>query len=127
MTVKVGHGKSKVFITNGPDTRFRLPMELEWSYVASQPLKGRDNNDHQIRKVNSGSVNKWDIAHLTNNVSEWVIPSNDTLAISIGGSWRTNNNFSDRKITNPDSSNGFTGFRIVRTFESKKINSKTNK
>jgi formylglycine-generating enzyme required for sulfatase activity len=103
VTEKVGKGKSKFYITRGPETHFRLPLEME------------------------GSTNKWGISHLIDNVSEWVISPNDTLAIYRGGSWRTNSNIKDRQWMHPDSSNGYTGFRIVRTYTPIEINKKTDK
>jgi formylglycine-generating enzyme required for sulfatase activity len=124
---KVGHGKSKIYTARGPETHFRLPQEIEWEYVAKQPLKKSMSNDHSIRKVDEGNTNKWGISHLVDNVSEWVMSSDDTLAISRGGSWRTNSNISDRERMDPDSSSGNIGFRIVRTFTPIGINKKPNK
>jgi formylglycine-generating enzyme required for sulfatase activity len=124
---KVGHGKSKLYVSRGPETHFRLPIEIEWEYVAKQPLKTRQSNDHIISKVDGGSTNKWGISHLIDNVSEWVNSPDDTLAIYRGGSWRTNSNISDRQWIHPDSSNGYTGFRIVRTYTPIEINKKPDK
>lgn len=122
---KVGSGKSKFYVSRGPETHFRLPQEIEWEYVAKQPLKKKMSNDHSIRKVDEGNTNKWGLSHLADNVSEWVMSSDDTLAISRGGSWRTISDISDRQSMDPDSSNGYTGFRIVRTYTPIEINKKT--
>jgi formylglycine-generating enzyme required for sulfatase activity len=127
VTEKVGHGKSKVYITRGPETKFRLPVEIEWEYVAKQPLKRRLSNDRSLRQVFEGNINKWGLSHMYDNVSEWVDSPDDSSAISRGGSWRTKSNISDRQIINPDSSNGFTGFRIVRTYKPIEINKRPNK
>jgi formylglycine-generating enzyme required for sulfatase activity len=127
VTEKVGKGKSKFYITRGPKTKFRLPLEIEWEYVAKQPLKSKLSSNHSIKKVYEGSTNKWGISHLIDNVSEWVISPNDTLAIYRGGSWRTNTNISVRQWMHPDSSNGYTGFRIVRTYTPIEINKKPDK
>jgi hypothetical protein len=108
----------------GPETHFRLPNEIEWEYVARQPLKKRMSINHSIRKVNEGNMNKWGIYNLVDNVSERVISLDDTLAIHRGGSWRTNSDISDRQWMHPDSSNGYTGFRIVRTYTPLEINKK---
>jgi formylglycine-generating enzyme required for sulfatase activity len=124
---KVGHGKSKLYVSSGPETRFRLPLEIEWEYVAKQPLKARQRTDQIIRKVDEGSTNKWGISHLIDNVSEWVIMPDDTLAIARGGSWSSKINYSDRHRMDPDSSNGYTGFRIVRTYTPIEINKKPDK
>jgi formylglycine-generating enzyme required for sulfatase activity len=126
VTEKVGRGKSKMYISKGPGTKFRLPLELEWEYAANQPLKKKQVSNLPLRETNVGSINKWGIAHLTDNVSEWVISPRDTLAIGRGGSWKTNSNISDRQWINPDSSNGYTGFRIVRTYTPIEINKKSN-
>ena len=127
VTEKVGKGKSKIYITRGPETHFRLPLETEWEYVAKQPLKSKVSNDHSIKQVDKGSTNKWGISHLIDNVSEWVISPDDTLAIYRGGSWRTNSNINGRQWMHPDSSTGYTGFRIVRTYTPIEINKKQDK
>ena len=46
---------------------------------------------------------------------------------SRGGSWRTKSNISDRQIIDPDSCNGYTGFRIVRTYKPIEINKRPDK
>jgi formylglycine-generating enzyme required for sulfatase activity len=122
----VGHGKSKIYTVRGPETKFRLPIELEWEYVAKQPLKHSLSNNKTVQKVFVGNANRWGLSHMYDNVSEWVI-SDDSVAISKGGSWRTNANISDRQIINPDSSTGYTGFRIVRTYEPVEINKRQEK
>jgi formylglycine-generating enzyme required for sulfatase activity len=127
VTKKVGHGGSKVYITRTPDTKFRLPMEIEWEYVAKQPLKRRLSNDQSLRQVFEGNINKWGLSHLYDNVSEWVIAPDDSSAISRGGSWRIKSNISDRQIIDPDSCNGYTGFRIVRTYKPIEINKRPDK
>lgn len=124
---KIKLGKNKVIVSSGPETEFRLPQEIEWEYVAKQPLKRTTKNDIRIRKVYEGSTNKWGISHLLDNVSEWVITPDDTLAIARGGSWRNNINYSDRQWMDPDSSNGYTGFRIVRTYTPIVVNNKPEK
>jgi formylglycine-generating enzyme required for sulfatase activity len=124
---KVGHGKSKIYIGRGPETQFRLPQEIEWEYVAKQPLKRRLSNDPSLQQVFDGNINKWGLSHLYDNVSEWVAATEDSSAISRGGSWRTKSNISDRQIIDPDSSNGYTGFRIVRTYEPVGINKRQEK
>lgn len=127
VTKTVGHGESKVYITRTPDTEFRLPMEIEWEYVAKQPLKRRLSNDQSLQQVFDGNINKWGLSHLYDNVSEWVVSPDDSSAISRGGSWRTKSNISDRQIIDPDSCNGYTGFRIVRTYKPIEINKRPNK
>lgn len=122
VTTTVGHGKSKVYISRSPETHFRLPIEIEWDYVAQQPVFGRQTNDRLIHKTFEGNHNKWGIANLSDNVAEWVSAPDDTMAIGRGGSWRTKNGFSERLIADPDSCNGYTGFRIVRTFTPQAIN-----
>jgi formylglycine-generating enzyme required for sulfatase activity len=126
VTEKVGHGKSKVYIMRGPETKFRLPVEIEWEYVAKQPLKHKLSNDKSLRQVFEGNINKWGLSHMYDNVAEWVVAPDDSSAISRGVSWRTIGNISARQIINPDSSNGFTGFRIVRTYKPIEINKRPN-
>lgn len=57
----------------------------------------------------------------------WVVSPDDSSAISRGGSWRTISNISERQIIDPDSCNGYTGFRIVRTYKPIEINKRPNK
>jgi hypothetical protein len=72
----------------------------------------------------SGICNKWGISHLNDNVSECVMSPEDTLAINRGGSWKTKSNISERQISDPDSCNGYTGFRIAKTYTPIEINKK---
>lgn len=101
---------------------YRIPLEMEWEYVSKQPYRNSPVNDHNIHKVNEGSTNRWGIIHLHDNVSEWVTSPDDTLAISRGDNWRNSEGLTDRYRMHPDSSNGWTGFRIARTFKPEKIN-----
>ena len=48
---------------------------------------------------------------------EWVISENDTLALSRGGNWFEKEIAIDQYWLHPDSSNGYTGFRIAVTYE----------
>jgi formylglycine-generating enzyme required for sulfatase activity len=102
---------------------YRIPIELEWEYVARQPYKRKYNNDHQLHKVTEGNTNRWGISHLNDNVSEWVSSPDDTLSISRGRNWRSGDNSSDRLRIHPDSSSGLIGFRIARTYKPEVINS----
>lgn len=124
---KVGRGKSKMILSIGPESVFRLPIELEWEYAAKQPIKRRPLNSHVIRKVYDGNTNKFGLSHFPDNVSEWVIVPDDTSGIAKGGSWKTSSYLLDRLRLHPDSSTGFIGFRIVRTYTPIKINKKQNK
>jgi formylglycine-generating enzyme required for sulfatase activity len=123
----VGHGKTKMYIGRGPETHFRLPQEIEWEYVSKQPLKRKLSNDQSLQQVFDGNINKWGLSHFYDNVSEWVASTEDSSAISRGGSWRTKSNISDRQIMDPDSCNGYTGFRIVRTYKPIEINKRPDK
>lgn len=106
---------------------YRIPLEMEWEYVARQPYKRKFNNDNQLHKVNEGSINRMGIAHLQDNVSEWVSFPNDTLSICRGYNWRSGVNSSERLRMHPDSCSGLIGFRIARTYKSEEINQKTKK
>jgi beta-lactamase regulating signal transducer with metallopeptidase domain len=121
ITKKEGKG---IVTTIGPQTEFRLPLEVEWEYIANQPYKRKTPDDHLIRKVNDGNTNEWDVSHLDDNVSEWVLSSQDTLGVVRGGSWKTNSNLADRQVIDPNTEVGYIGFRIVRTFTSTQINKK---
>jgi formylglycine-generating enzyme required for sulfatase activity len=105
---------------------YRIPLEMEWEYVAKQPYRKGPANDHKLHKVSEGSSNRWGISHLHDNVSEWVTDPDDTLAIFKGDNWLPNNQSFYLPI-NPDSSKGYIGFRIARTYKPEKINSNQDK
>jgi len=117
--------KNKSYIGTGPSYGYyRIPLLMEWEYVAKQPYRKVRPNDNKLHKVSEGNSNRWGISHIHDNVSEWVTDPGDSLAQYIGGNWLTRDNTSYRIPLPPDSSKGFIGFRIVRTFRPEEINSK---
>ncbi|MCX6256255.1 MAG: SUMF1/EgtB/PvdO family nonheme iron enzyme [Bacteroidia bacterium] len=97
---------------------YRLPLEVEWEYVAQQSAdKQNPNKDSKvIQKANEGNPNKLGLFHLEDNVSEWVVPMPKVKGFIIrGGSWKTNSNINDRQVLDPDCKEGYIGFRIVRS------------
>jgi len=116
--------KDKMYIMTSPSYGYyRIPLEMEWDYVAKQPYKRVPVNDHKLHKVNEGNPNRWGILHLHDNVSEWVNNPDDTLAIFRGDNWLTNGKYSYIHL-DPDSSKGYIGFRIARTYKPEEINDK---
>jgi len=99
---------------------YRIPLEMEWEYVSKQPYEKKFRNDHKLHKVTEGSENRWGIQHLHDNVSEWVTIPDDTLGVSIGDNWLTESPPSILHM-NPDSSKGYIGFRIARTYKPEEI------
>ncbi len=98
---------------------YRLPLESEWEYVAQQPSdnKSPKKDNKLIQKVKEGNTNNWELSHLNDNVSEWVVTSpKEKVWIVRGGSWKTNSNINDRQVIDPDCKEGYIGFRIVRSF-----------
>jgi len=121
--------KNKTYITTSPSYGYyRIPRVMEWEYVAKQPYRRVPVNDHKLHKVSEGSSNRWGISHLHDNVSEWVTDPADTLAVFMGDNW-LNNTKSPYSLLHmyPDSSSGYIGFRIARTYKPEEINSKQDK
>ena len=120
--------KEKGIITISPSYGYyRIPFEMEWNYIEKQPYKRAPANDHKIHKVNAGNPNRWGIFHLHDNVSEWVTIPDDTLAVYRGDNWLTKEKFPSLLRMHPDSSKGYIGFRIARTFKPEEINNKKTK
>jgi murein DD-endopeptidase MepM/ murein hydrolase activator NlpD len=103
-----------------PNHAYRLPLEQEWNYVAKQPLENiNSNNKTLLQKSSEGIANSLGLTHFDDNVSEWVASSTrETNGIVRGGSWKTNNNISDRKVCDPNYKDGTVGFRIVQSYSS---------
>jgi formylglycine-generating enzyme required for sulfatase activity len=106
---------------------YRIPLEIEWDYVAKQPYERELANDHMLHKVNEGNPDRWGILHLHDNVSEWATDPNDSLALCKGDNWKTEDKSLNLLRMNVDSSRGYIGFRIVRTYKPEEINIKQKK
>ena len=105
---------------------YRLPSELEWQDVSNHQYKRRFQNDYSLHRVTEGVSNVRSIYHINDNVSEWVISESDTLALSRGRNWFEKEIAIEQYWLHPDSSNGYTGFRIAVTYEPES-NKKQNK
>lgn len=113
--------KEKEILMTGPGYGYyRIPLDMEWQYVSRQPYRKSFKNDYKLHKVTEGADNRWGILHLHDNVSEWVTISDDTLGICTGDNWLTERQPSIIRM-NPDSSKGYIGFRIVRTYKPEEI------
>jgi formylglycine-generating enzyme required for sulfatase activity len=120
--------KNKTYIGTSPSYGYyRIPIDMEWEFVAKQPYRRGPVNDHKLHKVSEGSSNRWGISHLHDNVSEWVTDPDDTLALYKGDNWLPNNKSFYSLSMHPDSSKGYIGFRIARTYKPEEINSKQDK
>jgi formylglycine-generating enzyme required for sulfatase activity len=118
----------KMVITTSPSYGYyRIPLEMEWEYVAKQPYEKGQVNDHMLHKVSEGKSNRWGVLHLHDNVSEWVTDQNDSLAICKGNNWKTEDKSSYILRLYADSSSGYIGFRIARTYKPEEINIKQKK
>jgi beta-lactamase regulating signal transducer with metallopeptidase domain len=97
---------------------YRLPLEMEWEYVAQQPIDKTNASikTSTIQKSDAGNLNIWGLTHFENNVSEWVTSSNETNGIVRGGSWKTDANIAERQELNSSSEEGYIGFRIVQSY-----------
>jgi len=119
--------QSKYILMTGPGYGYyRIPLQIEWEYVSKQPYQRKFINDHELHKVTEGIPNRWGILHLQDNVSEWISIPDDTLAVCQGDNWLTKENSPSILRLPPDSSKGYIGFRIARTYKPEEIN-KPNK
>ena len=119
--------KDKIILMTGPGYGYyRIPLQIEWEYVSKQPYKRKFINDHELHKVTEGIPNRWGILHLHDNVSEWISIPDDTLAVCQGDNWLTKEDTPSILRLSPDSSKGYLGFRIARTYKPEEIN-KPNK
>ena len=115
--------KEDQIIMRGPKHgEYRIPLKVELEFLSRQPYKWPQVNDHNLHKATEGNPDRWGILHLDDNVSEWVIDPNDTLAIFRGDNWLGKDKIPVVLRMNPDSSKGFIGFRIARTFVPEEIN-----
>jgi formylglycine-generating enzyme required for sulfatase activity len=104
---------------------YRIPLSMEWEYISRQPYRRKSGNDHKLHKVAEGMPNRWGIFHLHDNVSEWVSAPGDTLAMCLGDNWLSGENSTPILNLQADSSRGYIGFRVARTYKPENINSNT--
>jgi len=108
---------------------YRIPLESEWEYVAQQSsnLKSPIKDNKLIQKVKEGNPNSLNLFHFDDNVSEWVVTSPKEKDYFVrGGSWKTDSDISLRTVTDPNCKEGNIGFRIVRSYLTKKPYDKLN-
>ena len=118
--------KGKPFIHD-----YRLPSEVEWAYVADQPVATEKNKimNNQIHPTNKGEIQDWGLYNLAGNVSEWTSSPTNTkpaktdtsnintnLRIVCGGSWKSTTNITERKVMDENTRENYIGFRIVRSY-----------
>jgi hypothetical protein len=115
--------KEKVTMNKGPSNLdYRIPLEMEWEYVARQPYRRIPVNNGKLKKVSEGNSNRWGILHLHDNVSEWVTGTEDLYAVYKGNNWLNGRGDSYLMHLHPDSGKGYIGFRVARTYEPEEIN-----
>ena len=108
---------------------YRIPLESEWEYAAQQSLntKSPTKDIKLIQKVNEGNPNSFNLFHFDDNVSEWVVTApREKYYFVRGGSWKTDSDISLRTAADPNCKEGNIGFRIVRSYVTKKPNDKVN-
>lgn len=114
---------------------YRLPTEVEWTYVATQAQTRNEKKlpGNVIHPSKSNVSNSWGLSNLFGNVSEWTLTTSGiksgeansgntqkNLKIVRGGSWRTNPNIDERKVLDQNTKEDYIGFRIVcSSFENK--------
>lgn len=118
-----------------PVLDYRLPTEVEWTYVATQgqTRNAKNSPGNVINPSKSNVSNSWGLTNLSGNVSEWTSsnskmklgeadPDNAKQKLNIvrGGSWRTKPNIEERKAIDQNTKEDYIGFRIVcSSFENK--------
>jgi formylglycine-generating enzyme required for sulfatase activity len=113
--VKVKGEKVKIVTSSNTVLDYRLPSELEWQHVSNHQNKRKLGNDYKLNRVTDGASNWEGVFHINDNVSEWVTSERDTLALGMGENWFQKGIALDQFWLHPDSSNGYTGFRIAAT------------
>ncbi len=96
---------------------YRLPMEAEWAYAASQSGAGAIAKSKTVLPVKSGKPNKLGLCNLSDNVAEWTAtPGEGNERIIRGASWKDLPSVDLRKGMDENNSTADVGFRIVRSF-----------
>lgn len=111
--------QNDIYVKKGKDMQvyFRLPIELEWEYVASQEEVAFLS---PLGKVKSGNKNSFGLHNLNNNVSEWVLNSSENnMHIIKGNSWKEERKFTEQRLVQSEYRDNACGFRIVCSYYAK--------
>lgn len=102
--------KNKPFIME-----YRLPLELEWCYVADYCKNSEFKFNNEIQTSKYGKPNKLGLFNICGNVSEWTASIDNQKVIAKGSSWKDTTIADQRLILEQDIKTSYIGFRIVRS------------
>jgi len=101
-------------------TDYRLPLEIEWEYVATFNNQNNPGGKNNLHKTKKGEKNELGVYNLCGNVSEWTssteVYDNNEVKVVRGGSWKLKADITLKEIMNPDKATNYIGFRIVRSY-----------
>jgi len=99
---------------------YRLPLELEWCYVADYCKDSEIKASNEIQVSKYGKANNLGLFNVFGNVSEWTASKDSQKGIVKGSSWKDTKIENPRLVVDIDTKASYIGFRIVRSYSGNK-------